>query len=751
MVEDDEAISDLHKEILRRSDINSEVAENFETAHNFLSNNNYDAVLLDIFLGSTDAGKDGIALLKLSQELHPDTPVIILTGQPTVDTASESVRLGAYDYLTKPVEKEKFVSTVLRAIDLKQLRDRNKQIVALNKNYQQNLERLVIEKTEELNLSENRYRNLFEHSIDPVYIVNRNGEFLDFNPSFSKLFGYDNDELNQLTIKDLFSTEEDWHDSVKILENEEALKDFSVTCLNKSNITIDCLFTSSVIRDNNNQISGFQGIIRDITEEKRTERLINEQNAFMKSVLDSFPYPFLVINTQDYSIEKLNKAAQNKQKNQSQYCYSSFYNHKVRCSKLDKQCPVEEVIKTGKNQLVQIEHHVLSGTKTLETHAFPIFDEQNEITQVFLYYYDITERINNSRELLRLSTALEQTADIVVITDNKGLIQYVNPAYEMVTGYELREVIRSLAVPFQVNQLQAETRMSLWDTILNDNVWQGNITNRKKDGTIFEEEITVSPVRDENNTIINYVAISRDITHRRQLESIAEASNLMKNYGYIFSGIRHEIGNPINSLKMALTVLIRNIATYSTEKTLNLVERSLAEVSRIEYLLKMLRNFGLYENPELEEVDICDFMERFIPLAIEDFEGKGINLKFQKPEIKIIAWTDPRALHQILLNIITNSADALVDQERAYINISLGQKKNNIVIEVADNGCGMTENEVNQLFKPFYTTKKSGTGLGMVIVKNMLAKMGGSINIHTTKDIGTTIYLFMPKFRANYE
>lgn len=624
MVEDEKSVSRVHQKILALSNINSDIAEDIETARKLLKNNSYDMVLLDILLGSAEKGRDGISLLGESLEIQPDTPVIMLTGHPTVETASEALRLGAYDYLTKPADDTTLVNTILRAVDLKRLRIKNKQIEAENLDYQHNLEQMVRKKTVELNLSENRYRNLFEQSKDAVYIVARDGAFLDFNLSFSELFGYSKDELNQITINDLFSHREDRHLTFKILERAGSFKDFLTKCRRKDDTEIDCLFTSSIIKNDAGQPSGYQGIIRDITE--------------------------------------WNKAV---------------------------------------------------------------------------------------RALQRQSTAIEQTADSVVITDSKGQIQYVNPAYEAITGYKKDEVINTCASLFMTSIGQKIKHANILKTIRDGSVWQGNIINEKKDGTPFREEVTVSPVRDKNNVILNYVTISRDITHKKRLESIAEASNLMKNFGYIFSGIRHEIGNPINSLKMALTVLKRNIDSYSLEKTLSFVDRSLAEVTRIEYLLKMLKNFSLYEKPKIEETNLCEFMGKFTSLAEEDFERRGIHIRFEEPEVALFAWTDPRALHHIMLNIIINAADALSKQEIPFINISLHQKVHDVVIKVADNGCGMTEEEAEQLFKPFYTTKEGGTGLGLVIVKNMLAKMGGSIGIDSTKNVGTTIHLTLPKTRTS--
>jgi PAS domain S-box-containing protein len=255
------------------------------------------------------------------------------------------------------------------------------------------------------------------------------------------------------------------------------------------------------------------------------------------------------------------------------------------------------------------------------------------------------------------------------------------------------------------------------------------------------------PIKNERDGTRSLLGIAWDITERIRLESIAEAANLMENIGYVFSGIRHEIGNPINSIKMTLGTLASKIDTASTETIKKYVEWIAAEISGVEYLLKALKNFNMYETPELQNVGLQAFTEKFLSLVASDFEKKGILIKsLIHPEAQW-GYADPRALQQVMLNILSNASDAVEGKEDPEILIEVLKTDGLIRIEVTDNGSGMTEEQQEELFKPFRTTKVGGTGLGLVIAKKMLAGMKGTIEIKSKKNEGTRVSISLSEGR----
>ena len=238
--------------------------------------------------------------------------------------------------------------------------------------------------------------------------------------------------------------------------------------------------------------------------------------------------------------------------------------------------------------------------------------------------------------------------------------------------------------------------------------------------------------------------IIRDITERSRLESIAEAVNSMDNIGYVFSGIRHELGNPINSIKMTLSVLKRNLNEYSPAAVEKFVDRAMTEISRVEFLLQALKSFSIFENPEIQNVQIDDFLTRFIALVSNDLQQSGIKIsKTVESNVKNIS-ADPRLLHQVMMNLITNASDALTGRENRKIGIRALRHDGLIAIVVEDNGCGMSKEAQANLFKPFFTTKNRGTGLGLMITLKMVTLMKGNMEVKSVKDKGTRVTVILP-------
>ncbi len=499
VVDGEERVRHAYCEMLKNTGFEAETAKDFSVAEKLIRERSFDAVFTDIFMPDTD----GIELLKKIKEIQPDTQVIMVTGYPSVDTASEAVRSGAYDYLTKPVTQRVLTRVAKRAVETKRLKEEKRRLEEENRVYRENLEKLVEE---------------------------------------------------------------------------------------------------------------------------------------------------------------------------------------------------------GSQKLTEAE-----------------------------------------LEQMRLATAIEQSTESIIVPDTDGIIQYVNPAFEVITGYKKDEAVGQNPRLLKSGRQDDRFYREMWETIENGNVWRGHFINKKKDGGLFDEEATISPVRSAEGKIMNYVAIKRDVTEKKRLESLAEAANLMDNIGYVFSGIRHELGNPINSIKMTLTVLNASLETFDRETVQEFLERSLNEVARVEYLLKALRNFSMFETPRVQSLRIDTFMEKFLSLVADDFKRKGINIETLSAAWAIKGLVDPRALQQVMLNLITNAADALTIRENPRIDIDFNKAGGYIHVKVIDNGCGMSPEQRKDLFKPFFTSKAGGTGLGLVIAKKMLSEMNCTIDIDSQMDVGTTVTISIPE------
>ncbi len=360
----------------------------------------------------------------------------------------------------------------------------------------------------------------------------------------------------------------------------------------------------------------------------------------------------------------------------------------------------------------------------------------------------LTMAISNQHdrsERNRLVTVVEQSSDCIIITSNNGTILYANSACEDVTGFSPTAItghsIKTIYPP--------HVRRKLWQRIKNDikkgSEWSGQFANNRKDGTLYKEEMQISPVYTQDGKIANQVLVKRDVTEEKRLESIAEAANLMENIGFIFSSIRHELGNPINSIKVSLSILESNLDSYNTSDIKRFITRGLSDIGRVEYLLRTLKNFSVFERPDIQKTDMNVLIQKLVELTEKDMAAQYIMLALVPTTETFTGYLDPRAFLQVLLNLITNAVAAMKDTENKTITITLRKKKpGQIIFTLEDNGSGMDETVVRNLFRPFFTTKEEGTGLGLVIVKKMLSKMNCSISASSQKGKGTCMEIIIP-------
>lgn len=358
---------------------------------------------------------------------------------------------------------------------------------------------------------------------------------------------------------------------------------------------------------------------------------------------------------------------------------------------------------------------------------------------------DITERIRKEEERIRLESAVESAVDAVMIIEpERGVITYVNRAFELLSGYSKQDVLGMSHLDIAGGIHEPGPFRDAVAAIEREGVWRGNVRARRKDGTSYVEDCSLSPVRDASGRTINYIFITRDVTEKLRLESIAEAVSMMDNIGSVFAGVRHEIGNPVNSLHMILRILASKLDDLPKEKIREYIANMSEQVQRMEGMLHSLKNFNLFETQEPTSVAVAKFAENFLPLVRTDCERRGVVLdEFIAPDAGRM-YVDARALQHVLLNLVTNAVDAMSDRPGPRITIHVTRERSSIRFEIRDNGRGIPQAQLTDIFRPFYTTKKNGTGLGLVIVRKMLTNMGGTIDIRSGLGQGTTAIVRVP-------
>ena len=338
------------------------------------------------------------------------------------------------------------------------------------------------------------------------------------------------------------------------------------------------------------------------------------------------------------------------------------------------------------------------------------------------------ELLNNNQHLKIILESMSQ--GIIELSEDR--VAYVNPRAVLFLGVAREKLLgRRIADALPQPLLEAMATARTGQQPVSSTLQLGS----------YQVELEQFAIRSNRPSTIIMLS---DITEQRQMEAVIEAANLTKNLGYVFSGIRHEIGNPVNSIKMALSVLQRNLAEYDRDTIALFLDRSLQEVTRLEYLLKALKNYSLFERPVMQELSVTEFISNFATLIRTDFESQHIKVHTILPSDQLIVLADSRALHHVMLNLITNAADALNGNQRAQIIVSAAKSNGQVNIKVDDNGKGISEADLHNLFKPFFTSKATGTGLGLVIVKKMLLAMNGRIGIESYQGMGTTVTISFP-------
>ncbi len=258
---------------------------------------------------------------------------------------------------------------------------------------------------------------------------------------------------------------------------------------------------------------------RDFREISQITAELATSQTFLSHIINSLDNPFYVINIADYSIELANEAARQLGVAESQTCYALTHRRDAPCDGLEHPCPLAYVRDTHSPYTVEHIHYKPDGsTYYAEVHGYPILDDKGNVVQMIEYTLDITERKAAEEEIRKLTESVEQSASSVVITDAEGTIEYVNPAFERISGYTADEAIGQNPRILKSGKMPPEFYQKMWATLLRGEIWRGEIVNRRKDGSLYWEFTTISPVKDQKGRITHFVSVKEDITARKEME-----------------------------------------------------------------------------------------------------------------------------------------------------------------------------------------------------------------------------------------
>lgn len=378
---------------------------------------------------------------------------------------------------------------------------------------------------------------------------------------------------------------------------------------------------------------------------------------------------------------------------------------------------------------------------------------------------DISDRKIISDKLIQLSRAVEQSPTIIVITSLKGNIEYVNPKFTEITGYTLEEVIGENINILKSGHTTAEEYKKLWDTIESGKEWRGELQNKRKDGTLYWEEASISAIKNSDGEITHYLAVKTDITEKKKIindfilaKEKAEESDRLKSA--FLANISHEIRTPMNGI-LGFSELLKepNLTGADQIKYLEIIEKSgnrmlniinnIVDISKIEAGLIELSNF---------ETNINDQIEYAYTFFKPEAEKKGLQL-FNKSSLDTndaVLNLDREKLYSILLNLIKNAIkytdSGTIEIGYSVININ---KEPYIEFYVSDTGIGVAPEQQDAIFKRFIQAEindrhsRHGAGLGLSISKAFVELMGGTIRVESQEGAGSTFYFTIPYSQVN--
>jgi PAS domain S-box-containing protein len=382
------------------------------------------------------------------------------------------------------------------------------------------------------------------------------------------------------------------------------------------------------------------------------------------------------------------------------------------------------------------------------------------------------ERQASERQLRKLSQALEQSPESIVITNVDAAIEYVNEAFVQTTGYRRDEVLGKNPRVLNSGRTPPESYVELWQSMRRGTPWKGEFYNRKKDGSEYVEFAIVTPLREPDGSISHYVAVKEDITekkrigeeldhHRHHLEELvdsrtaeltlarqqADAANLAKSA--FLANMSHEIRTPMNAI-IGITHLLRRSGA-SPEQAARLDKIGSASAHLLNIINDILDLSKIEANQlHLENTDfhLSAILDNVSSIIAEPARSKGIAVSFDGDSVPLWLHGDPTRLRQSLLNYAGN---AIKFTNRGSITLCAKLLEENgaqllVRFEVTDTGIGIAADKIDRLFASFEqadastTRQYGGTGLGLAITRRLVQLMGGEVGVDSTPGVGSTFW-----------
>ena len=626
---------------------------------------------------------------------------------------------------------------------------------------------------EALKASEARYRLLAENAADVIWTLDLNSlRFTYVSPSVRRLRGLAPEEIvgrplgAVLAPADAERVSQDLDAVLAALEagdESQRVQSREVELPRREGTTVWAEVVTTLLSDASGRPTTVLGVTRDVSARHRAEAALRERTALLEAVLDS---PAQAVFALDRGLR-----------------YTGFNQVHARATREAYGTQValgqgllEAITEPGdRARAEQFCRRALAGEAVLDEAAWgdarlgqrlfevsynPIREDGGQVAGVAVFALDVTERRRVEARVRQLWQAVEQSPVVVVITDTQGVIEYVNPRFSEVTGYSAAEAVGAHTRLLKSGQTPPEVYQELWVTLAAGGVWRGEFLNRRKDGQLFWEEASISPVRDRSGRITSYLAVKEDVTARkRAAQALEETQQLltqaqkMEALGRLAGGVAHDFNNLLGVIRGHAELLHRQLG--SGHAGLHRLDQMVAACDRAAGLSRQLLAFGRKQTLRVRVLDLGRVVREGEQM-LRRLIGEDIDLSVRVPGGLAPVKADPLQIEQVLLNLAVNARDAMpeggaltielagVEAERA---VAEGlPSTDHVMLCVADNGCGMDAETLSHAFEPFFTTKEvgKGTGLGLATVYGIVTQLGGQVRVESQPGAGAIFRVFLP-------
>ncbi|MCX6899289.1 MAG: PAS domain S-box protein [Verrucomicrobia bacterium] len=399
-----------------------------------------------------------------------------------------------------------------------------------------------------------------------------------------------------------------------------------------------------------------------------------------------------------------------------------------------------------------------------------------------------TGRRRADEQLLMLSRVVEQSATMVLISNSRGDIEYVNPKFTQVTGYTLEELAGENVRILKSGHTPSEEYTELWSAISAGREWRGQFCNKKKNGDLYWATAIISSIRNAEGVITHYVSVQEDITERKQAEEQLRQLNVsllrkqqellaameglktaqmqlieaekMKTIGCLAAGVAHEVKNPLGVIRLGLEYLSHQTRSKDPD-TAQVVDDMSRAVARASSVVGELLSLGKAQELVMETVDLHKLLDSSLALLRVALATDHVKVVFERASSLPALRLDARKVEQVFINLIINAIHAMPDGGTLTVRTCAKQLDPTeadtvldpqmrsrfrsgdtvVVVEIDDTGTGIPEDKLPKVFEPFFTTKAEGkgTGLGLTVCKTIIGFHGGVLNLRNRPEGGVRV------------